>query len=59
MARIPQWMKPFHDELKERLDNDVEEVAGLRNDVKALTQEVVLLRREIETERRLRLSMKR
>lgn len=45
---IPEW-----------LEEAFEEISGLRNDVVALNQEVVRLRRELETERRLRLAMKR
>jgi len=45
---VPEW-----------LEDAFEEISGLRSDVIALNQEVASLRRELETERRLRLGMKR
>jgi hypothetical protein len=45
--------------LKDWLEDLFEETAGLRNDVVVLNQELADLRRELETERRLRLAMRR
>jgi len=45
--------------ISEWLEEAFEEISDLRNDVIILNREITRLRRELETERRLRLGMKR